>query len=1086
MKTLCVWLILLSVAFAQDYEWYWMRDFSGGLRTDLDPTTLPNNAALKLENAVFEGRSLKLRPGYTLWAHRIDSLIDGSLPSPVRGIRGLYEFYDDITEDRQVMAVIHDEVWWTHTDSSAFYRVGLPIRGGQIVLADNDSVAYGINSYWLEHILPEDGRDWRLYIYTEANTFDFEVYRVQGKHRLMLDVANTDGAFTNVEDYDLVPTFDTLNNIQFSSISGTCFISDGTHIVRQWDGNELSNSHYIIDSAIVESIIYGGTDFTTLTLSEPLSPQTLDILDVYAAQHYSVIYDLEQVYPYDQQNSIMRMPIDSCPNASTIYLFGDLIDQRDIARGQRIYVVPSLSEAFAFAVDTILNGVLDSIVKKDTLPEAAVTIDSLLTQFGIDSLAVGVDSVTINLGISYQSVDDYVVVFGYESEYESRIMPRIVDIDEFRLIRPPVDNNKKQVLNWITVGITDETDSADGETYGEDWLWQWDWDVVPLGATSKTITTGYDYATIADFRPLVAMQGYSAILSPRFAENKANNQFTYDDSEPSDVFSWITVGTPDTPGEANSTDDTLLVQWGIDTLFVGETTDFFYFDQPYTARPEVCFATLDTLPGADSDTIEEQIVASYTSKTLFKLKRKHSTAQCIFSWLAVGAIGTGSGGAGDTNVYHLAYDDLIIKDSFSRDADMYAAPYLFKITHGPDVDQTWWADGVPCVLYRDEHDTLALRVIAADVDWDGNTVTLPASDDSNRYVVLRLDQYPPVKFTAPRQNRMWFASTDDEPNILWYSMLDHAADLVTRNFFDDVSTANLEIVGSGDKDELMGLTVLQQWLLLYKRNHVYALGDNYRPFDVYEKSGHYGLWTDGFLEPFMATEFGLNRLGIFGFNGASIVTHDQMSAAVASFFADSLNLNEIDVSRGAIYDNYLIVSFPTGSSTANDKTLVRDTRTGAWAEWSFVGGSYLTLRSPAGLDSLLWGDPDSAAIYVMGGTSDAGTEISLAYQTPYTDFGIPEWEKQARKVYVSCQANSGASLIVGVYANDLQSVEYTDTLVCDATIGYDSPQVLVLDLPVSIETHTHYSVAITSLGADSLKIGNLGIGYIKTEMVGAQ
>jgi hypothetical protein len=333
---------------------------------------------------------------------------------------------------------------------------------------------------------------------------------------------------------------------------------------------------------------------------------------------------------------------------------------------------------------------------------------------------------------------------------------------------------------------------------------------------------------------------------------------------------------------------------------------------------------------------------------------------------------------------------------------------------------------------------------------------------------------------------MWFFASPKHPNTAWYSEQLGAAGLETTNYYDDVSTVNYEVIGAADNDQITGLSTMQQWIIPYKYHHIYAIGGKPPLFDVYLKSSNYGLWSDGFLLPYMETNFGLNRLGMFAFNGSQVMDHKQVSAEVSPFFTDSMNLAEMDLVRGELYDDYILFSFPDGSNTKNTKTLALDTRTGAWTTWSWAAASFLTRRAPGSLDTLLFGSPDSTSIFVVGGTTDAGDEIELTYKSPFFDFGDASWKKQLRKLYVTGQFNVSCSLGVYVYTDSLHDDTYGDTIACSALLGYETPQDLELSFPTSIEDATRISVEVKSIGADSLRIDKIGYAYLKTRKVGAQ
>jgi hypothetical protein len=357
------------------------------------------------------------------------------------------------------------------------------------------------------------------------------------------------------------------------------------------------------------------------------------------------------------------------------------------------------------------------------------------------------------------------------------------------------------------------------------------------------------------------------------------------------------------------------------------------------------------------------------------------------------------------------------------------------------------------------------------------------------YDIVKYTYFPHSHFTQWRQERIYYIASPLYPNAAWYSKQLGWAGLATTNYYDDISTVDYETIGAGDGDEITGLSLMQQWLVAYKRHHIYAIANitsSIAGEGVYLKSSNYGLWSDGFLLPYMEVNFGLNRLGMFIFNGASVEDHKVLSPYVAPFFTDSLNLSEMDIVRGELYDDYILFSFPSGSNTSNNKTLALDTKTGAWSTWSFAAASYLTRRAPGSLDTLLFGATDSASIFVMGGTSDAGTEIEMSYKSPFFDFGDASWKKQLRKIYVTGQFNVLCSLRVHVYTDSLHDYSYRDSIVTSTLLGYQTPQDLIFELPDEIEDATRIGIKLESMNADSLRIDKIGYGYIKTRKVGAQ
>jgi hypothetical protein len=790
---LSIIVLFLSTALAQNLEEYWSTDFSGGIRPDLSPAMMPDNAMIELHNGVIEGMSIVLRPGYSLWAQGIDTLTDGTSPKAVDdavyGVRGLYEFYNDITGETQVLAVINDEVWWIADDSTNWHRVSL--SAGTATATQNDSIVIGASVDWWPRMLPQNGDDWTLHIADSAEG----VYRVIG-NKILLD-GQWKPTTASGAKYELTPVFDSTKNIHFTTVNQTCFISDGTRPVVQWSNHTIDNGYYIIDSATVDTIGGPAEHKHFVSFSTGL---TLDLVD--SAGDYSA-------------------------NDNALAIIDTLKDST------KVHICPIIWHA---------------------------------------------------------------------------------------------DNSNK--LLWIMIADRDTNFTLENN----------------VAYIVRPLSGGWN------FEPDTV---YSGTIDALNAQG-GGNLLMYDTSQ----------------------------TWGLDEFNSG-VYEIIAYDTAHDTR----FAFAST---------------------------KFYAA----------AIDTDFGGGNKTYT--------------------------------------------------------ALQITTNDTP-QGNAVTV-----GDAYDIIKYTYFPHAHFTQWRQARMWYLASPVYPNVAWYSEMVGAAGLNTTNYYDDVSTINYETIGAGDGDEIMGVSKMQQWIIPYKRHHIYAIGGTPPLFDVYLKSSNYGLWSDGFSMPYMETDFGLNRLGVFAFNGAQVMDHKQVSAEVAPFFIDSLNLSEMDLVRGELYDDYILFSFPDASNTKNTKTLVLDTKTGAWSTWGFAAASYLTRRAPGSLDTLLWGATDSAAIFVMGGTTDAGTEIELSYKSPFFDFGDASWKKQLRKVYVTGQFNVLCSLRVHVYTDSLHDAAYTDSILCSSLLGYETPQDRYFEFPTSIEDATRISIKLESMNADSLRIDKIGYAYKKTRKVGAQ
>lgn len=371
MKYLLIILLMTSIVYADD--WYQIDDFSTGLQSATSPSKIDQSALSKCENFEIEGGTLRLRKGYSVVASRIDTTLAGARPSPVRGVRGLYEWYNEVTGKRQLLAVIHDEVWCLPEDSTRWHRVGTSTGNITIVIAD--SIGYGTGSSWLHNVLPEDGQYWRLYI-DEDVTVSFNVRKILSDYTMWLD-GSAAATYTN-KKYVLTPIFDTTANIDFTSWFQTLFISDGSHITRQWKTDEFRNSYYILDSATISSKdVYAcpsvGPFYTRLGFSTKLTGApygitmngTLHEIPEYGEYHYSIMVMDTAAGHYRRVPIVNYVDADcdmvDAPRWSQCAVFADSLAHKALNIGTKIYITPPVSEGWAFSVDTIYWGEVDSV-----------------------------------------------------------------------------------------------------------------------------------------------------------------------------------------------------------------------------------------------------------------------------------------------------------------------------------------------------------------------------------------------------------------------------------------------------------------------------------------------------------------------------------------------------------------------------------------------------------------------------------------------------------------------------------------------------------------------------------------------------
>lgn len=260
---------------------------------------------------------------------------------------------------------------------------------------------------------------------------------------------------------------------------------------------------------------------------------------------------------------------------------------------------------------------------------------------------------------------------------------------------------------------------------------------------------------------------------------------------------------------------------------------------------------------------------------------------------------------------------------------------------------------------------------------------------------------------AVLHNERVFEVRSDEPDRFYYSE-PFEPDNFLAGSVTIVDQANPCVVAAKQWSDLVVWTTAGSWRVIAD-----ATAENYTVEKMNTSRGcvsrgsflnidnvHYGLSADGFWE----CDGNEPRL---------------ISNAVSSYFTDSLNQAEFDEVRSG-YDaenDNIWLSFPRVGSTTNSITLVYHRATQSWWTQSFVGGSYAYNPDVNVSDSVRFmvGGIDSSTIYVRGGRTDDGVNVTAALQTPYLNFGDPVFAKRLKSLMLVYDSEVAAPVSVYGY-----------------------------------------------------------------------
>lgn len=301
------------------------------------------------------------------------------------------------------------------------------------------------------------------------------------------------------------------------------------------------------------------------------------------------------------------------------------------------------------------------------------------------------------------------------------------------------------------------------------------------------------------------------------------------------------------------------------------------------------------------------------------------------------------------------------------------------------------------------------------VDYDGTTVT------KNRANV------PLGKFGIWFHNYLFVAGVSASPNRLYWSGLGTPTTFDTADFVD---------INANDGDEITGLSVLNDELIIFKRNSIWSIsGWSGATFDATTIAGQNTQQKAtgvGTISHQSIINTGRD-LFYLSFNGSQPVIRSLTQTVFAKVIEegivsdeiyttmDGLNKSQLSKTCGVYDGSRIHWAVPNAASTSNNLILVFDpdktfrTSLGtmrSWCLWSGPTPSQYTVSTISGRAKVYFGDATTGGFVFEQGTSayeDNGTAITMTVNT--RDYMLKSANKSKWKyAYVKYESGSSGTL----------------------------------------------------------------------------
>lgn len=302
-------------------------------------------------------------------------------------------------------------------------------------------------------------------------------------------------------------------------------------------------------------------------------------------------------------------------------------------------------------------------------------------------------------------------------------------------------------------------------------------------------------------------------------------------------------------------------------------------------------------------------------------------------------------------------------------------------------------------------------------NYDGTTLGPVASSPTTcKYILFRGD-------------RLYAAGDNSKPNRLYFTDTGDPTTWTTGTNYIDIR--------DDDGDVITGLAVIQDTLVIYKRNSIWLLyGNDAASFQLQMSSNLVGCDAPYSLVEFGNKHYFLDRIGVYVFDGTNAVN---ISENIYRDVLDNGNAladipaGRLDDAVGTIYERQYYLGYSRIGDAENGEIFVYNIRLNAWSRSEGISvSSFANWNGGDDEGQLYSGDYSGFARKHDIGTDDDGVDIETKYSSKYFNFNNPLTFKKLEEVsLVTDLSVADLSMIINTnWGDNSQSISFpgSDTI----------------------------------------------------------